>query len=49
VQIRAITSQEGWTPEAFADVYDSALGQDRLRRLDALKITWPPPSTAQSG
>jgi NAD(P)-dependent dehydrogenase (short-subunit alcohol dehydrogenase family) len=45
VQIRAITNQEGWTPEAFADVYDSALGQDRLRRLDALKIAWPPSSS----
>src|SRR5437867_6657148 len=33
VQIRAITRQEGWTPEALADVYDSALGQDRLRRF----------------
>src|SRR6266516_5191680 len=27
-QIRAITRQDGWTPEALADVYDSALGQD---------------------
>jgi NAD(P)-dependent dehydrogenase (short-subunit alcohol dehydrogenase family) len=42
VQVRAITREEGWTPEALADVYDSALGQDRLRRMDALKITWPP-------
>jgi len=42
VQVRAITRQEGWTPEAIADVYDGALGQDRLRRMDALKITWPP-------
>jgi len=40
--IRAITSQEPWTPEALADVYDTALGQDRLRRIDALGITWPP-------
>ena len=40
--IRAITSQEGWTPEGLADVYDTALGQDRLRRIDALGITWPP-------
>src|SRR6266513_337661 len=40
--IRAITSREGWTPEALADVYDTALGQDRLRRIDALGITWPP-------
>ena len=36
--IRAITSREGWTPEGIADVYDSALGQDRLRRIDALGI-----------
>src|SRR4029450_6984228 len=42
VRIRAITRQEGWTPEDLAEVYDSALGQDRLRRMDALKITWPP-------
>jgi NAD(P)-dependent dehydrogenase (short-subunit alcohol dehydrogenase family) len=42
--IRAITSREGWTPEALADVYDTALGQDRLRRIDALGITWPPRS-----
>ena len=42
--IRAITSREGWTPEGIADVYDSALGQDRLRRIDALGITWPPRS-----
>jgi len=32
--IRAITSREGWTPEALADVYDTALGQDRLRRIE---------------
>jgi len=42
--IRAITSREGWTPEALADVYDT-LGQDRLRRIDALGITWPPRSS----
>jgi len=41
--LRQVTSREPWTPEAFADVYDRALGQDRLRRLDALKIPWPPP------
>src|SRR3989441_41336 len=40
--LRAITSREGWTPEALAEVYDQALGQDRLRRLDALGIPWPP-------
>jgi NAD(P)-dependent dehydrogenase (short-subunit alcohol dehydrogenase family) len=45
VPIRAITSREAWTPESLADVYDSALGQDRLRRLDALGITWPPRSS----
>jgi NAD(P)-dependent dehydrogenase (short-subunit alcohol dehydrogenase family) len=42
--IRQITSLERWTPEALADVYDQSLGQDRLRRLDALRITWPPQS-----
>ncbi len=40
--LRAVMSREGWTPEALADVYDVALGQDRLRRLDALGIPWPP-------
>src|SRR3989454_11224258 len=40
--LRAITSREGFTPEALAEVYDQALGQDRLRRLDALGILWPP-------
>jgi len=39
---RSVTSREGWTPEELADVYDSSLGQDRLRRLDAMNITWPP-------
>jgi NAD(P)-dependent dehydrogenase (short-subunit alcohol dehydrogenase family) len=39
---RAVTSQDGWTPEALADVYDGALGQDRLRRMDAMNIPWPP-------
>ena len=37
-----MTSMEGWTPEALADVYDNALGQDRLRRMDAMNIPWPP-------
>jgi len=45
VPVRAITSTDGWTPESLAEVYDSALGQDRLRRLDALGITWPPRSS----
>jgi NAD(P)-dependent dehydrogenase (short-subunit alcohol dehydrogenase family) len=42
--LRQITSREAWTPEALAEIYDQALGQDRLRRLDALKISWPPQS-----
>ncbi len=41
--VRTVTSREPWTPEALADVYDAALGQDRLRRFDALGIPWPPP------
>ena len=40
--VRAVTSREGWTPDALADVWDQGLGQDRLRRLDALGIPWPP-------
>jgi NAD(P)-dependent dehydrogenase (short-subunit alcohol dehydrogenase family) len=42
--LRQITSREPWTPEALAEIYDQALGQDRLRRLDAMKIPWPPQS-----
>ena len=40
--LRQLTGREPWTAEALAEVYDHALGQDRLRRLDALKIPWPP-------
>ena len=40
--LRTVTSPQGWTPETLADVYDQALGQDRLRRLDAMGIAWPP-------
>jgi NAD(P)-dependent dehydrogenase (short-subunit alcohol dehydrogenase family) len=40
--LRQVTSREPWTPEAIAQVYDRSLGQDRLRRLDALRIPWPP-------
>src|SRR5713101_7136845 len=40
--LRQLTGREPWTPEALAEIYDHALGQDRLRRLDALKIPWPP-------
>ena len=32
-------SQLVWS---LAEVYDRVLGQDRLRRLDALGIAWPP-------
>src|SRR5262249_52971935 len=39
--IRQVTSREPWTPESSADTFDQALGQDRLRRLDALRIPWP--------
>jgi NAD(P)-dependent dehydrogenase (short-subunit alcohol dehydrogenase family) len=40
--LRTATHAEGWTPEALAEVWDRSLGQDRLRRLDAMKIPWPP-------
>ena len=42
--LRTATRTEGWTAEALGEVYDRALGQDRLRRLDAMKIPWPPTS-----
>jgi NAD(P)-dependent dehydrogenase (short-subunit alcohol dehydrogenase family) len=41
--LRTVTSQEPWTPEGLADIYDLSLGQDRLRRLDRMNIPWPPP------
>ncbi len=40
--VRAVTGTGSWTAETLAEVWDRALGQDRLRRLDALKIPWPP-------
>ncbi len=40
--LRTLTGAEPWTAETLADVWDRALGQDRLRRLDAMKIPWPP-------
>jgi NAD(P)-dependent dehydrogenase (short-subunit alcohol dehydrogenase family) len=40
--LRTATREAGWTPETLASVWDDALGQDRLRRLDRLGITWPP-------
>ncbi len=42
--LRQVTSREPWTPEDLAEIYDHALGQDRLRRLDTLRIPWPPRS-----
>ena len=40
--IRTASSRDGWTPETLADNWDRALGQDRLRRLDVMRIQWPP-------
>ena len=40
--IRTATQTAPWTPEDLAEVWDRTLGQDRLRRLDAMKIPWPP-------
>jgi len=40
--VRAATSAEPWTGERLAEVWDRALGQDRLRRFDVMGITWPP-------
>jgi NAD(P)-dependent dehydrogenase (short-subunit alcohol dehydrogenase family) len=44
--LRTATRHDGWTPEALAEIWDDALGQDRLRRLDRLGITWPPAPSA---
>jgi len=40
--LRTATKVAPWTPEDLAEVWDRTLGQDRLRRLDAMKIPWPP-------
>jgi NAD(P)-dependent dehydrogenase (short-subunit alcohol dehydrogenase family) len=40
--LRTVTGSTPWTPEALAETWDRTLGQDRLRRLDAMKIAWPP-------
>jgi len=40
--LRTVTGGEAWTSERLAEVWDRALGQDRLRRFDALQIPWPP-------
>ena len=42
--LRTVTSSAPWTPEALAETWDRTLGQDRLRRFDAMKIAWPPTS-----
>lgn len=39
--LRTAASVEPWSPARLAEVWDRALGQDRLRRLDALQIPWP--------
>jgi hypothetical protein len=40
--LRTASARGDWTAEQLADSWDRVLGQDRLRRLDALGITWPP-------
>jgi len=40
--LRTATRAEEWTAEALAESWDRTLGQDRLRRLDAMGIPWPP-------
>src|SRR2546430_16667281 len=40
--LRTLTGHAGWTASALADVWDRTLGQDRLRRFDAMGIQWPP-------
>ena len=40
--LRTVTNAVPWTPETLAETWDRTLGQDRLRRFDAMKIAWPP-------
>src|SRR6266849_6343368 len=40
--LRTLTGAEPWTGEELAEVWDRSLGEDRLRRLDAMNIPWPP-------
>ena len=40
--LRTASAATPWTPEALAETWDRTLGQDRLRRFDAMKIAWPP-------
>jgi len=44
--LRTLTAAAPWTPETLADVWDRALGEARLRRLDTLGIAWPPTGAA---
>jgi NAD(P)-dependent dehydrogenase (short-subunit alcohol dehydrogenase family) len=46
--LRTVSAASPWTPEGLADTWDRTLGQDRLRRFDALKIAWPPAAAAPS-
>jgi NAD(P)-dependent dehydrogenase (short-subunit alcohol dehydrogenase family) len=39
--LRTASSIEPWAAERLAEVWDRLLGQDRLRRFDALGIPWP--------
>jgi NAD(P)-dependent dehydrogenase (short-subunit alcohol dehydrogenase family) len=40
--LRTVSAPGEWTAEQLAETWDRTLGQDRLRRLDAMKIAWPP-------
>ncbi len=40
--LRTVSTPGAWTAEALGDTWDRTLGQDRLRRLDSMKIPWPP-------
>jgi len=40
--LRTASTPGAWTAEQLAETWDRTLGQDRLRRLDTMKITWPP-------
>jgi NAD(P)-dependent dehydrogenase (short-subunit alcohol dehydrogenase family) len=40
--LRTVSTTGAWTGESLADVWDRTLGQDRLRRMDQMKIPWPP-------
>jgi hypothetical protein len=37
-----VSTPGGWSAEQLAETWDRTLGQDRLRRLDTMKIAWPP-------